>query len=389
MKIAVNTRLLLKNRLDGIGWFTYETLRRITLAHPEVEFHFFFDREYDPSFVFSGNVKSHVVHPQARHPLLFRWWFDFSVPLLLRRIKPDLFVSTDAMLSLGTHTPQLLVIHDLNFEHYPNDIPSRFSKYLRKRTPLFAKKANRICTVSEFSKSDIAKCYGIAPDLIDVVYNGVNENFVPLSDEQKLLSRKEFSNSKPYFVFVSSLHPRKNLHRLLLAFDDFKQRTGADCNLVVVGKKFWLNNEMEKVYNQMAFKEQVIFTGWLPPEELHRVVGGAIASVYISYFEGFGIPLIEAFSCGVPVITSNVTSMPEVAKEAALLVDPFSVSEISDALEKMFMDENLRIEYINRGFMRVKDFSWDRTSGLLWRSMVKAMDSKDRIVSTTGGNKDV
>ena len=150
LKIAVNTRLLIKNKLEGIGWFSYETLKRITRAHPEHQFYFLFDRPFDESFVFGSNVTPIVIRPQARHPILFYLWFEKSIPRALKKINPDLFMSTDGYLSLSTTTPSLPVIHDLNFEHYPEQLPFLVRKYYKHYFPRFARKAARIATVSEF-----------------------------------------------------------------------------------------------------------------------------------------------------------------------------------------------------------------------------------------------
>ena len=379
IKIAVNTRLLLRDRLDGIGWFTFEVVRRMARSHPEVEFHFLFDRPFDPAFVVGPNVVPHVVHPQARRPFLFRCWYDYMVPRQLKRIGADLFISADAMCSLRTTVPQLLVIHDLNFEHYPGDMPAMYSNYLRKRTPQFASIARRICTVSAFSKSDIITAYGIADEKIDVVYNGANEQFIPLDAMEVDQTRARLTGGSPYFVAVSSIHPRKNLSRLLRAYDVFRSTSTREVKLVIAGKKFWLNREMEAVYEKMQFRKDVIFTGWLPANELHQTVGAALASVYVSYFEGFGIPIIESFQCGVPVITSNITSMPEVAGDAALLVNPFSESEISDAMIRICDDELLRRQLAEKGFRRCLDFSWDKTAHLMWQSVQRILEQGSMI----------
>ena len=139
MRIAVNTRLLLKGKLEGIGWYTNETLKRIVREHPEHEFIFFFDRPYDPSFIFASNVTPVVFEPQARHALLFYIWFELRIPYMLRKYKADLFLSTDGLLSLKTKVPTCLVIHDLAFEHYPEHLKRSHRMYLRKFSPLFAK----------------------------------------------------------------------------------------------------------------------------------------------------------------------------------------------------------------------------------------------------------
>ena len=372
MRIAVNTRLLLKGKLEGIGWVAYETLKRIVLAHPEVEFYFIFDRQPDPMFLFADNMKPVVLFPQARHPFLFIWFFELSVPRALRRIKADLFYSPDGYLSLRSDVPQVVEFHDLNFEHFPEDMPKIHLWHYKKFFPKFARKAKRIVTVSEFSKQDIVKCYSVDPQKIDVAYNGVNEIFKPLSDAEKSVVRASYSFGHPYFMFVGSLHPRKNLARLFTAFDKFKQRNRNDVKLVIVGEKRWWTEPIQKAYDDMICKEDVIFVGRLSAEDLHRVTAAALASVYVSYFEGFGIPILEAFKCDTPVITSNVTSMPEVAQDAALLVDPFNEDSIADAMVKV-LDENVRKELIEKGRVRAKDFSWDQTAEVIWNSIKKTI----------------
>ncbi|MBL7943626.1 MAG: glycosyltransferase, partial [Flavobacteriales bacterium] len=167
MDIAVDTRLLLFGKLDGIGWFTRECFLRITRRHPEHTFHFLFDRPYHPEFVFGENVVPHVLYPQARHPILFKIWYDFSVPRFLKKINPALLVCPGPIASLRTRVPQLVVLHDLNFEHYPNDLRASHSRYLRKYSVQWARQAQRIATVSEFSKSDIVSTYNIQPAKID------------------------------------------------------------------------------------------------------------------------------------------------------------------------------------------------------------------------------
>ncbi len=372
MRIAVNTRLLLKGKLEGIGWVAFETLKRIVLAHPEVEFYFIFDRKPDTMFLFADNVKPVVLFPQARHPFLFIWFFELSIPLALRRIKADLFYSPDGYLSLSSKVPQVVEFHDLNFEHFPGDMPKIHLWHYKKFFPKFARKAKRIVTVSEFSKQDIVDCYQVNPDKIDVAYNGVNEIFKPLSEAEQKIVRAHYSFGHPYFMFVGSLHPRKNLARLFTAFDKFKKRSQNDVKLVIVGEKRWWTEPIQRAYDAMSCKEDVVFAGRLSAEDLHRVTAAALASVYVSYFEGFGIPILEAFKCDTPVITSNVTSMPEVAQDAALLVDPFNEDDIADAMVKV-LDEDVRKTLVEKGRKRAEDFSWNQAAAVIWNSLMKSI----------------
>lgn len=376
MRIAVNTRLLLKNKLEGIGWFSYETLRRITTQHQEHQFYFIFDRQFDESFIFSGNITPVVIPPQARHPLLYYLWFEKSIPRALKKIQPDLFFSPDGYLSLSTPVKSMNVFHDLNFEHYPDDLPYPERTFYRHYFPLYAKKACRIATVSEFSKRDIINQYHVSPDKIDVVYNGANERYIPLSDSEKFLTRAKYSGGIPYFVFVGALHPRKNLANLFRAFDLFRQETGINMKLLIIGHKKWWTKSIKDAFDKMKFNRDVDFCGRLDPVELNRVIAAAAALTYVSYFEGFGIPILEAFYCETPVITSNITSMPEVAGDAAILIDPFSVKSICEGMTKIATDPSLSESLNKKARERKQVFNWQRTAGLLWDSMEKALDSK-------------
>ena len=357
--------------MDGIGRFTYETLKLITQQHPEDHFYFFFDRDYDDEFIFAENVTPIVVGPQARHPFLFYLWFEHSVAPLLNKLNIDVFLSPDGFLCERAKVKQLAVFHDLNFMHYPKDVPWLVKKYYHYYFPKFAQKAARIATVSEFSKLDIQQQFGIASQLIDVVYNGASSEFKELTSEQCSEVRKKYSQGLPYFLFVGSIHPRKNLVNLLQAFDVFKKQQNTESKLLLVGAKYYWTKEMKHVYDSLDFKQDVIFTGRVEDAELKKITASAFALTYVPYFEGFGIPIVEAMQCGVPVITSNITSMPEVAGDAALLVDPFSIKDIAEGLSTMWNDSSLREEMIKKGFKRAAQYSWQATADLLYESIVK------------------
>ncbi len=373
MKIAVNTRLLLKDKLEGIGWFTYETLRRIVKAHPEHTFYFIFDRNYDERFVFSENVQPIMTFPPARHPYLWYVYFEYSIPYVLRKIKPDLFLSTDGWLSLRADVPQVDVIHDLNFEHQCDFLKTKYQQYYVKYFPQFAKKAARIATVSEFSKNDICSLYDIPADRVDVVYNGSNELFVPTSAGEQSVTRMQYAGGADYFLFVSAIHKRKNLANMLRAFDVFKARTQSDMKFVVVGERAGMQDDVDAVLQNMEHRGEVCFTGHLGTKELAAVMGAAYCLVYASLFEGFGIPIVEAFHAETAVITSNVTSMPEVAGDAALLVDPTSVEQIANAMVQIVEDKDFRKQLIERGRIQREKFSWDLSAQKLWKCVESAL----------------
>lgn len=375
MKIAVNTRLLLKDKLEGIGWFTYETLKRIVLQYPEHTFYFIFDRAYDESFVFAPNVKPVVAYPQARHPYLWYLYFEWGVYRALKKIKPDIFLSTDGWLSLRSTVPSVDVIHDLNFEHHPEFIKPVVRRYYKRFFYRFARKAVRIATVSEYTRQDIHHLYHIPLEQIDVVYNGCSSRFAPLGEEEKQEVRNSHSGGCGYFLFVGLIHQRKNLANELKAFDCFKRVDTQNMKFVVVGDKKWWKGEIEDAYLSMRHKEDVIFMGRQSQETLCRLMAASTALVYASFFEGFGIPILEAFYAETAVITSKVTSMPEVAGDAALLVDPHSIDDITMAMTRLAQDDDLRNELISKGREQRQKFSWNRTAVALWQTMDKVLTS--------------
>ncbi len=365
MRIAVNTRLLLPKKMEGIGWYTYEIVRRIVREHPEHEFFFFFDRPFDASFVFEKNVTPIVLFPPARHPFLFILWFECAVKRALKKHRIDLFFSTDGYLSLGSNVPQIGVIHDLNYEHFPNDVPWLARKYLKYFFPKFAQKARHIITVSEFSKSDIIKTYNVPSNQVTAIWNDASKGFSKISEEKKVAIRKRYTQQAPYFLFVGSIHPRKNVGRLLEAFVLFRKKCPIDYKLVIVGEPMWKKQGFIPAISE-SYKEHVVFTGHLKPDELSLIMGAAEIFTYVSYFEGFGIPLVEAMKSGVPILCANQTALPEVAGDAALYCDPFNVEDIAQKMIQLVEDAPLRMAFAKRSFERSTHFSWDSSAKKVW-----------------------
>jgi len=286
-------------------------------------------------------------------------------------MKPDLFLSPDGFLSMGATCKQLPVIHDINFLHHPKDLKWLTGKYYNYYFPKFAKEASRIATVSEYSKQDIAKNYGINPERIDVVYNGINPFFKPVDEATKQTIRKKITGGREYFVYVGSLHPRKNIPALIRAFSQFKLESRSDVKLVLAGPNYWGMQDIYTIINHCGVKEDIVFTGRLPDEELALVLGSALALTFIPYYEGFGIPLLEAMAAEVPIIAGNNTSLPEVAGDAALLINQNNTDEIKQAMLRLYQDKKLQKDLIEKGVIQKQRFSWDKSAELLWKSILK------------------
>ncbi|MFW6218797.1 MAG: glycosyltransferase family 4 protein [Bacteroidota bacterium] len=373
MRIAVNTRLLIKGKMEGIGWYTYETMKRITREHPEHEFIFIFDRPFHEEFIFSDNIIPVVTGPPARHPALWLIWFEWSLPRVFRKYQPDIFISPDGYLSLSASIKSVPVIHDLNFEHHPENLPLLTRIYFKHMFHRFARKAERIATVSAYSKNDIIKTYQANPDIIDITYNGANVRYRPVEDSIKVKTKEKYAAGKEYLIFIGSLNPRKNVARLLQGFEKFKNETGREEKLLLVGSRMFKTSDIKETYSSMTHKDDVIFTGRMEPDELITVLGSARALVFIPLFEGFGIPVVEAMYCGVPVVVSNATSLPEVAGDAAIYADPYQIDSIANGIKKICVDEKLRNELIEKGKDAREKFSWDQTAKSLWYCIEKCL----------------
>ncbi len=366
--------LLLDGKLEGIGYFTLKNLERLTVNHPEVEFVFFFDRPYDPKFVFSSNVKPIVIPLPTRHPLLWHIYFEYLLPIYLKRYKIDLFFSPDGYIPLKGKTKSVAVIHDINYEHDPSYIGDCWSlKYYKYFFPRFAKKATMVATVSEFSKADIAKTYKIEPEKIRVVESSANELYHTLSKEENQKTKDRLTQGRDYFYFIGALHKRKNIANIFRAFDLFKDKTQSDMKFVVIGSRKWWKGEIEDTFNAMKHREDVIFTSHLPLEEVNRIASASVACVFTSFFEGFGVPPLEAFRCGTAAIVSNTSSLPEVGGEAAIYADPYSVESITEAMESLYLNPELRGRCIEKGKIQSEKFSWDKTSDLVWNTILEAL----------------
>lgn len=366
MHIAINTRFLMKGKLEGIGWFTHEIVRRMVLAHPQDQFTLIFDREYDPSFIYADNVKAVIVPPPARHPILMWWYYNIGITRLLKKIKADVFLSTDSMTTLYTSTPQVLVVHDLAYVHYPNYNKKSASLFLNYYTPKFIEKADHIVAVSNYTKYDITITYGTLPEKISVIYNSANDAFMPRTYEERKTIKEKTVEGVDYFLYVGSLHPRKNIVRMLNAFQLFKRNTGSDMKLILVGRLAWLTSEIELALEQHIYKKDILRYDYLNADQVAELTSAAYGCIYPSLFEGFGIPVLEAIRCHVPVITSNTSSLPEVGGAACIYVNPENEIEIADAMMKIYTDENYRNLLVSACATQSTLFDWNKSASQMY-----------------------
>ena len=255
----------------------------------------------------------------------------------------------------GTRT--LLTVHDLSFVRAPETATPQLRAYLNEVVPRSVARADRILADSESTRQDLIELYDVPPDKISVLYSGVSDRFYPIQDEAILYEvRSRYGiGRRPYIFSVGTVQPRKNYGRLVEAL----HRLGRlRLKLVIAGGKGWLDDPLYRQIEALGMEDQVQFLGFVPDEDLPALYSAALVFAFPSLYEGFGLPVLEAMACGVPVITSSVSSLPEVAGNAALLVDPYDVDALTEALARVLDDESLRNDLINKGQLRVQGFSW-------------------------------
>lgn len=358
MRIAINTRFLLPDQMEGIGRYTHEICSRLVALRPEDDFLFLFDRPFSEKYIYSSKVQGKNVFPPARHPLLWKWWFDFSLPGHLKSWKADLFVSMDGYLSLKSAVPSLMVIHDLAYLHYPHQIASNVRRYYQKYVPQFLERADMLATVSEFSKGDILSNFNGEQKEIAIIPNGIADHWQPLTEEEKNNTRSIHASGSPFFCTLGAIHPRKNIEGTIRAFEAFKDKTNLPHLLLIVGRMAWKNEALKQLISNSKYKASIQFTGYLEDAEVTKVIGSADALLYLSLFEGFGVPMIEAMKMKVPLVYSDRGVMPEVAGGAGVCVDPMSPDSAAKGMIKVLQKE-LKNQFSEAGERQLSKYSWD------------------------------
>ncbi len=300
-----------------------------------------------------------------------------SVELALR--PPDVLFVPAHVLPLGAplrrRTRTVVTVHDMGYLHFPEAHTPMHRRYLALSTLWSARAATHVIAISGATRDDLVRHAGIAPEKISVIYHGLSARFRPAGDTAIAAARARYGIAGPYFLYVGTVQPRKNLVRLIEAFaaagaGGWEVGVGAGASsfrlpspipqLVIAGKRGWLTEAIERRAAELGVAERVIFTGYLPDEDVPALLSGALAFVFASLYEGFGMPVLEAMACGVPVLAANTSSLPEVAGDAALLVSPADTAAIAAGLARLAAEPALRAGLRARGLARAAQFSWER-----------------------------
>jgi glycosyltransferase involved in cell wall biosynthesis len=399
MTIGIDIRVLTRGARTGVEEYTINLLFRLLKLAPEIKFKLFFNAfkktELDYDWISLPNVE--LRESRIPNRLLFILAKYFNYPKLDKLLGgADVFFNPH-FFNAPVKEPcqKAMTFHDLSFEYLPELFSWR--KRAWQNLLMNAKKeaqcADKIIAVSESTKHDLVDLYKINPEKIKVIYSGVGEEFRllngviasepsvagrawqsrPIASAPGVASahaaslndwivRKKYNLPDRFILYFGTLEPRKNIVGLIRAFELLKEKNKDfdDFYLVVAGGRGWLDKNIFKKAKQSKFADQIIFTGFVAPEDKVYFYNLAKLFVYPSFFEGFGFPPLEAMACGVPVVTSNTSSLPEVVGDAALMVDPYDIEELSWAMEQVVSDNELNRELARRGLERAKMFSWDK-----------------------------
>lgn len=355
MKIAIDASELGNRREDGTQIYLYNLLKNIAALDTKNQYFLYYQNE--PKKKVEAPNFSHRIDPWPAY------WTQSRLPFLLFKDRPDvLFIPIQTLPFVMPRLKTVITMHDLAFLVYPETFPA--IDQLKHR--IFAwhavKRADKIIAVSEFTKSDVVKFYSADQSKIHVVYHGYDKGlFRPFQNQNDCDTMKKVKEkyriTKPYFLYVGALQPRKNILGLVKAFESINNR---DYQLVVAGGKAWLYDELLEYAKKSFLRDNILFTDQFETEELPSLMWGAEAYILPSFYEGFGMPVLEAMACGTPVITSNVSSLPEVGGEAAILVDPYSHQEIGGAMNKIISAPGLKQKMGERGLEQASKFSWEK-----------------------------
>ena len=357
--VAINAHLLsgrVGYRSAGVHQYIHHLLRRLGEADGELRYTVLLGEGALPTDVTLPSLRSRWPTGRAAARVV---WEQVAQPWALRRIGADLVHGPVFIGPLLSPCPVVVTIHDLSFIHFSNLFRPANRLYLTVLTRLSARRARRLIAVSAHTAAESARLLGVPPERIDVVHHGVDPSFHPLPADEVTTFRRRQGLPARFVLFVGTLEPRKNLVRLVEAFARIRDGRVV---LVLAGGRGWLYDELFARVEALGLSDEVIFPGYVMNEELTLWYNAATVLAYPSVYEGFGLPVLEAQACGTPVLTSNLSSLPEATGDAAVMVDPYDVEALAEGLNRLLTDELLRRELHERGLAHAGRFTWSRTA---------------------------
>ncbi len=365
MRVAIDVRTVTPVR-SGVGNYVLHLLRGLYRVAPEEDF--FLLGQAQNLAVIGGELAPHLFYntplSHENHPL-GDIWEHFWLPRVLRQNRVEVLHGPATLVPLCGRSSYATVvtIHDLVAFLFPETIPRKYAMYMRWLLARVVRRAQRIISVSENTKRDLVDILGVDPAKVSVVYEAAHPGFRPIADRALLAATaRRYGLSGPFIYHVGNIEPRKNLVRLIKAYLILRETTGHRVQLAITGQKGWLTGRLFKSLGGIDVHDDVISTGYVPHEDLPLLMNAAEAFVFPSLYEGFGLPVLEAMSCGTPVVTSDISSLPEIVGRSAVLVDPYREEAIAEGIRRVLEDTALRERLKREGIERAGLFSWERAA---------------------------
>lgn len=366
----------------GIGRYTRELVRALVKTNSQDEREYvLFSAKQPPELPVPDPVPKgpNITYRQAplNHKWLYRLWYRLKIPAPVQLFtgQLDLFYSPDFVLPpVSGEIPTLLTVHDLSFVHFPDAFTPALVRYLNRVVPRSINQASHILADSQVTKDDLINIWTVPPQKITVLYSGVSQAFRPTIGEERISNVREKYGlgDWPFLISVGTLQPRKNYEMLIQAFKPVAEKS--DLRLLIAGGKGWLFDQMLAGVEAQGLGNRVLFLGFVDDSDLPTLYSEATLFLFASLYEGFGLPLLEAMACGVPVITSNVSSLPEVAGEAAVQLPPDSPTLWTSTMLELLEDESWRTELVAAGFRRAQQFTWSKSARQLLTIIERTME---------------
>jgi GT2 family glycosyltransferase/glycosyltransferase involved in cell wall biosynthesis len=364
LAIGINTRYV-QTKISGIGRYVLELMKGLLSIDKKSKYFFYQYSHYKIIKPIESQNAQYIIpkfQSEGRTARIF--WEQFIFAKKIKDNKIDVFHGPSFMIPFFLDCPSIITVHDLTFLHYPKGFTFPTLLYYKTFFRYSLKKASMIIADSKATKQDLMKYCGMHPNKIKVIYLGVDNQFTIIDDKKRKESVvKKYMLPEFFFLFTGLLSPRKNVEGVIQAYAQLmKDEKNIQHKLVIVGNKGWLYEPIFELVKKLQIEDKVIFTGYVDTEDLPVFYNLAEALLFPSFYEGFGLPILEAMACGCPVITSNISSMPEVAGEAAILINPRNICEIQEGMKTIISDKEVKTRLIKRGLEQVKGFSWENTA---------------------------
>lgn len=343
----------------GIGRYTNNLVTNILKIDKDNKYFLFSPKRLPKRLRYKFSIYKNCHLIESNNPIT-QLWLQSIVPYLLKRHQIDLFHSSNSTNFIGS-VKRIVTIHDVIYKRYPQYFTKKTILNLQIAFWMVSKKAHYIIANSETTKNDIIKFLKIPESKIKVIYLGVDDNFKIIKDKDLLNKIDEkYGLTKNFILSMGTLEPRKNILTILRAF--YKTKARNNYKLILVGKRGWFFKEIFRLINQLKMEKYVKYLGYVDDVDLPLILNLASLFVYIPFFEGFGLPVLEAMKCGVPVITSNVSSIPETINGAGVLVSPTNIDELAQEIDLILENEKLRQNMISKGLKQAQKYSWEKAA---------------------------